>query len=121
MPILEVIRRCIVQIAYAYCLLYLITLGAERLMPGFVAPFVDFAQAGIVAFVLAAVAMRFSDFGASPRSTVVSAAVLSVALLIAGTFAYLRIGDGGIKSIGLLLVACALAVLSVGTVLSKKE
>jgi len=121
MPVLEAIRRFIVQLAFAYCLLYLLTLGAERLMPGFAAPFVDFAEAGVVAFVLAAVAIRWSDAESSKRRAIVSSVVLAVSLLVAGTFAYLRVGDWGMKSIGLLVVACILALLAVWTVRSKKQ
>ncbi len=86
MQLLEALKRILASVAAAFVSWYLAALLLEKLIPGFVAPFVDMADLGLIAllasFVLVAVAPPISSRIKKVGLALVVVVVSSVALAI---------------------------------------
>lgn len=96
--------------ALAMVIFTFLALGLERLIPGFVEPFLNLPMLFFVTLLVTICALTIRDREPSLGSRMVMAFLLGIAVIPAGFFLWTRVGDLGISAWAL----CAAGVLVVG-------
>lgn len=107
------IKRMILHVALAAAVGFLIALFVERLVPGFVTPFVNLPGIGLGTIAFALLASTVNVVERSGWQRVVFAVLLAGVGIVGGLIAWSRLNDFGASAVALMLVAGALALLIV--------
>jgi len=108
MPLTEFLKRIVGHAALASAALYFALLSLEKLIPGFVSPSVDLAQAGLATLALACVAILPSGGAPGRWRRILSAGVYFALLAVLLFFLSTRVWELGWRGYGLLAAAAFL-------------
>jgi len=112
MPLYEFLKRFLVHASLALSFWYAALLALERLIPGFVSPFVDLAQTGLVA--LACLGLTLLIVRRGMQKWPLALAAIAYFLLAAASlsFLYSRVNNLSVWGMGLCGIAVLLFILS---------
>lgn len=113
MPVKEFFKRLLVHFALASAVCYGVLVALERLIPGFVSPFVDLAQMGWCVLVVLAVALVLARRPTKRWTMAFAIALFVFVAIVCLTFLYSRINDLGNWGLGLIGCAVILGGLTI--------
>jgi hypothetical protein len=98
----NLLRRLFLHVAMASSLLVLSLLMLERLVPGFVSPFVDLPDVGLVVVFLVAVSLAIQPPEERRLPRVISTMVFALIAVLGVMYLWSRVGSFGLSGVALI-------------------
>ncbi len=117
MELKEFLKKFFVHLALAGAFWYLIVLTLERLLPGFIAPFLNLPVIGLLVFLLCVTASVYGTT-ANRRSRVLLAGIVILAISL--LWFWTRISNLGISGLALEISGILLGIICVHSLYQKE-
>lgn len=121
MPFSVFLGRFLRHVALAFAAWVGLALGVERLIPGFISPFVDLPQTLLFALVIVAIVGAFAPGKGSAWSRWFGIVVACFSAAVAGSFLWTRLAGGGASAALLMVAAVVFGGLSVLALFTRED